>query len=183
MHPIFHLILRDSYAKLPDVVRRFHEARIGSFEGRAEVKGSVSTMARLWRNLIGLPHPAGDSPLTVRVLRTESQERWLRQFNDSQFSSTLTRVRSQNVLCENFGLFSFYFTLRAGSDRLHWTLQRWSFLGIPMLDGLGPDITAWESATPEGHYAFSFKVELPLIGMLVDYSGHLVIPPRTEAAH
>jgi hypothetical protein len=181
MHPIFQLILRDSYTKLPEVVRRFHEARIGSFEGRAEVKGSVSTMARLWRSLIGLPQPASESALTVRILRTESQERWLRQFNGAQFSSTLTRVRSQNLLCENFGLFSFYFTLRASSERIHWSMQRWSFLGIPMLDGLGPDISAWEGATPEGDYAFSVKVEFPLVGLLLDYSGTLVIPVRTEA--
>ena len=183
MHPIFQLILRDSYGKLPEVVRRFHEVRIGSFDGRAEAKGSASTMARLWRSLIGLPQPAADSALTVRVLRTETQERWLRQFNGNQFSSTLTRIRSQNLLCENFGLFSFYFTLRAGSERLHWTLQRWSFLGIPMLDGLGPDISVWEGTTAEGHYGFGVKVELPLVGLLLDYTGHLVIPLRTEAAN
>ena len=182
MRPLFELILRTPYQKLPEVVQRFHAVRLGQFEGRAEVRGATGFMAKLLRRLGGFPPPASDAALTVRVLRTEVQERWHRQFNSHQFSSTLSRINRENLLCENFGLLSFFFALRADGERIHWQLHRWSLAGIPMPDLLGPDITAWEGVDAAGNYCFAVTVEFPLVGMLMDYSGFLVIPLRTEAA-
>lgn len=181
MHPLFQLILRDQYQKLPAVIHRFHEARLAQFEGKAEVKGSNGFMARMLRKVGGFPSPASEASLTVKVIRTEVQERWLRSFNNTQFSSTLTRVNRTNLLCEDFGLFNFFYTLRVRNERIVWQLERWSFAGIPMLDSL-VEVTASEGVTPEGNYSFAVKMEFPLVGVLLDYTGWLVIPESRTAA-
>lgn len=181
MHPLFQLILRDQYQKLPAVMHRFHEARIAQFEGKAEVKGANGFMARLLRKVGGFPPPASETDLTLKVIRTEVQERWLRSFNNTQFSSSLTRVNRTNLLCEDFGLFNFYYTLRVRNERIVWQLERWSFAGIPMLDEL-VEVTASEGITAEGNYSFAFKLQFPLVGVLLDYSGWLVIPESRKAA-
>lgn len=184
MHPLFQLILRDQYPKLPPVVHHFHEARLAQFDGKVEVKGSNGVMAKLLRKLSGFPSPAaGELALTVKVIRSEVQERWSRSFNDGQFSSTLSRINRTNLLREDFGLFNFCYTLRVRNERIVWQLERWSFAGIPMLDEL-IELTAWEGANADGKYCFAVKVQFPLVGVLIDYSGWLAIPePRTAPAH
>jgi Domain of unknown function (DUF4166) len=171
-HNIFQLILREPYALLPSAVRHFHEARLGHFEGMAMVDGARGWLPSLLRKLNGLPTPASTATaLTVKVIRSEVQERWLRKFSTSQFSSTLTRINSGNLLSENFGLFRFQFSLSVRAEKIHWQLVSWNFAGIPMLDALGPTITAWEGVNAEGNYQFAVKVEAPLMGVLVDYAG------------
>ena len=171
---VFQLILRDQYTRLPDVVRRFHETRLGQFNGKATVKGVNNFMARLLRKLGGIPQPTeGETDLTVRVIRAEIQERWQRQFGDKQFSSRLDRVHGQNLLRENVGMCSYYFSLSVRGDHLHWQFERWDFMGIPMPEFFAPDIEARESAGADGRYQFAVTVEFPLIGVLLEYAGWL----------
>ncbi|HTQ99257.1 MAG TPA: DUF4166 domain-containing protein [Candidatus Acidoferrum sp.] len=174
MTNVFQLILRENYQQLPEVVRRFHETRLGQFSGKATVKGSTGLLARALRKLAGFPPPsANEMAVTVRVIRSEVQERWLRQFGDAQFSSALQRVNRQNLLCENFGMFSFYFSLSVRGDGIHWQFERWDFAGIPMPELLSPEVEARESVDADGRYAFTTLVEFPLIGVLMDYAGWL----------
>ena len=183
MHPLFQLILRDQYPRLPAVIKHFHEARLAHFDGKVEVKGSNGLMAKMLRKLSGFPSPAAaEVDMVVKLIRTEVQERWSRNFNNSQFSSTLTRINRTNLLREDFGLFNFCYSLRVRNERIVWQLESWSFAGIPMLEEL-IEVDAWEGATPDGNYCFAFKVEFPLVGVLIDYAGWLAIPaPRTTAA-
>ena len=170
---LFQLILRQPYQSLPPAVLHFHEPRLAHFEGKASVKGSQGLLARLLRKLGGFPAPAKDEvAITVKVIRSESQERWLRKFGDSQFSSALSRINSENVLSENFGLFRFKFSLSVRDNRIHWNPVGWSFAGIPM-DMFTPDVTAWEGVDANGNYAFAVKVDFPLVGVLMDYAGWL----------
>lgn len=170
---LFQLILRQPYQLLPPAVRHFHEVRLGQFDGKATVKGAQGALARMLRKLGGFPSPVTDEvSVTLKVIRSESQERWLRKFGGSQFSSTLTRINSENVLSEDFGLFRFKFSLSVRDNRIHWNLVGWSFAGIPMFDGL-PQVTAWEGANADGNYEFAAKVEFPLVGVLMDYAGWL----------
>ena len=173
MNTLFQLILRDQYRQLPAPVQHFHEVRIGNFTGKAVVKGANGVLARLLRRLSGFPAPAAETDLTVKVIRSEVQERWLRNFGGTQFSSTLTRLRRQNVLCEDFGLFRFSFTLSVRDEGIHWQIIRWNFAGIPMPDSVGPEVLVRESVNADGKYQFNVNVEFPLIGMLMDYSGWL----------
>lgn len=171
---LFQLILRQSYQTLPAALHRFHEARLGHFEGKAFVKGAGGGFAKLLRKLNGFPAPSAEElPVVVKVIRSESEERWLRKFGTTQFSSTMTRINSENVLVEDFGLFRFKFSLGVRGEQIHWTLVGWNFAGIPMLDALGPEITAWEGVDANGNYQFSTVVKFPLVGVLVDYSGWL----------
>ena len=173
MNNIFMLILREQYRSLPPAIQRFHEVRMGQFSGTAVVKGASGWLARAVRRIAGFPAPTGETPLTVKVIRSEVQERWLRQFGKSHFSSTLTRVFSQNVLCENFGMLRFYFSLSVRDGGIHWQLVSWNFAGIPMPDSFGPEVEVRESVNAEGQYQFSVLVEFPLIGTLMEYSGTL----------
>ncbi len=173
MNNLFLLILREPYHTLPQPIQRFHEVRMGQFTGKATVKGSNGWLARLVRRLSDFPAPAEATDVTVKVIRSEVQERWLRQFGSTQFSSTLTRVNRQNLLCENFGMFRFFFTLSVRDAGIHWQFVSWDFAGIPMPDSFGPEVSVRESVNQDGNYQLNVSVEFPLIGMLMEYSGWL----------
>ncbi|MES2603855.1 MAG: DUF4166 domain-containing protein [Pseudomonadota bacterium] len=171
---LFQLILRQSYQSLPPALQHFHEPRLGHFEGKAFVKGDNGALAKLLRKLNGFPAPSSEEmPIVVKVVRSESEERWLRKFGETKFSSKMTRISGENVLSEDFGLFRFKFSLSFREDRIHWNLVGWSFVGIPMPDALGPTITAWEGVNADGNYHFASSVKFPLAGVLVDYAGWL----------
>lgn len=182
MHNLFQIMLRNGYSQLPEVVRNFHEARLGHFDGEVEVSGGAGWGATFLRKLAGLPDPMPRAPAVVKVLRTEVQERLLRQFGPSQFASRLSRVNKQNLLREEFGLFTFYFTLSAGQQRIHWRCVSWSLAGIPMPDSLAPDVDAWEGADEQGRYLFHVAIDMPMVGRLLAYEGWLTIVTAKTAA-
>jgi hypothetical protein len=173
MNNLFQLILREPYRNLQPVVQHFHEVRIGKFTGKAEVKGANGLLARMLRKLAGFPAPAAETALTVKVIRSEVQERWLRNFGGTQFSSTLTRINRENVLSEDFGMLRFHYSLSVREGGIHWQLVGWNFAGIPMPDSFGPDVLVRESVNADGNYQFHVLVEFPLIGVLMEYSGWL----------
>jgi hypothetical protein len=175
MNNIFQTILRNNYAALPAVVRRFHEARIGSFDGYVDVTGAPGRLASALRRMCSLPQPGSNMKVNVKVIRTEREERWLRQWGDAQFSSTFNRVSKGNMLSENLGMLKFIFDLGATDEYLRWRLLDWSFAGIPMPASLGPEIDAFESVDENGNYKFSVKVSFTGIGELVSYEGYLEV--------
>lgn len=175
MNNIFQTILRNNYAILPPVVRRFHEARIGSYDGYADVTGAPGKLATTLRRLCALPQPGKQIKVNVKVIRTEVEERWLRQWGDAQFSSTLRRVSKGNMLSENLGMVKFLFALGANEEHLRWRLLDWSIAGIPMPASLGPEIEAFERVDDNGNYRFTVKVSFTGIGELVSYEGYLEV--------
>jgi hypothetical protein len=179
---LFHIILRNGYDTLPPVVQHFHEARLGHFEGEVVVTGGNGLLARLLRKLGDLPAPKGTTPLVFKIIRTEVRERWLRQFGEAEFASTFTRVNKQNLLCENFGLLRFYYTLNVKDQRINWHCVNWSLAGIPLPDGLSPDVEAWEGSSAEGRYQFKVNIHVPLVGHLLGYAGSLTVVTATTPA-
>jgi hypothetical protein len=175
---IFQTILRDHYNGLPEVVRRFHESRIASYDGTVNVTGAPGWMASRLRSLFSLPQPGENMKINVKVLRTEREERWLRQWGGVQFSSTLNRVRKGNMLSENLGMVKLFFDLGANDQFLRWRMIEWNFAGIPLPLFLGPDIEAFESADENGNYRFTVKVMYPGVGELVSYDGSLGVGER-----
>lgn len=171
---VFQLILREQYPHLPEVVRRFHETRLGEFTGKATIKGGKGLMVRALRKIGGFPAPAeGEVALKIRVIRSEVQERVQRQFGEVQFSSVFTRINRQNLLSEDFGMFRFYFSLRALRNGIEWQFERWDFAGIPMPELLSPDAEITETVGEDGKYTFAVLVKFPIIGILMDYAGSL----------
>jgi hypothetical protein len=171
---LFQLMLRNTYDLLPAVVRQVHEVRLGHFEGEATITGANTGLARLVRRLGGLPPPNGKTNLVCKIIRSEFRERWLRKFGAIEQASTLTRLGKQNLLCENFGLLSFYFTLAVQEQRLYWHCVGWSMAGIPLPDGLSPDVDAWEGCDEHGRYQFHVHIRMPLVGHLLGYEGWFV---------
>lgn len=183
MHNLFQLVLRSSYQNLPEVVRHCHEARLGHFEGEVEVSGSMGLLARLLRRLAGLPGPAARSAAVIKVLRSEVRERLLRQFGAAAFSTSLSRVHKQNLLREDYGLFTFFFTLSVREQQLRWQCVGWSMAGIPLPDSLAPDVDAYEATDASGRLLFKMAIEMPGVGLLLGYEGWLtVVTARTVAA-
>lgn len=173
MNNIFKAILRDNYLVLPEVVRRFHESRIGSYDGTVDVTGAPGWLATTLRSMFNMPQPGTGMKMNVKVIRTEREERWLRQWGDKQFSSVLNRVSNGNMLSENLGMTKLFFDLGANDQYLRWRLLEWSFAGMPMPLFLGPDIEAFESIDENGNYKFWVKVMYPGVGELVTYNGTL----------
>jgi hypothetical protein len=173
MITIFQTILRDRYQVLPAVVRRFHEARLGSFDGRVDITGAPGWLATRLRRLFSLPQPGNQLNMNVKVIRTETEERWLRQWGNVQFSSTFNRVRKGNMLSENLGMVKFFFDLGASEEFLRWRLLEWNFAGLPLPLFLAPEIEVHEGVDESGKYRFSVKVNYLGIGELVTYHGSL----------
>ncbi|AHD01491.1 NAD(P)-binding dehydrogenase [Leisingera methylohalidivorans DSM 14336] len=48
--------------------------------------------------------------------------------------------------------------------------------GVPLPQALCPQSVSTEFETPEGHLGFDISASLPRIGLLVRYSGYLVLP-------
>jgi hypothetical protein len=139
--------------------------------GTAKVERGASLLARLIGSVMRFP-PAGDYPVEVRFAEQAGRELWTRQFGAHAFSSEMGGTGA--LLSERFGPLHFFFALTVQpGGALAMELRRWTCLGVPMPRWLGPRIVAGESAEGK-HFCFDVTVALPLIGLVVYYSGRLL---------
>jgi len=89
------------------------------------------------------------------------------------------RGRSEGLLSERFGPFAFDMALIVDGAKLAFVVRRWSFLGLPLPAALAPGGASYEFAG-DGRFHFHVEIALPLIGLIVRYSGWLV--PSTQPA-
>ncbi len=181
--PLYRRLLGAAWDRLPEPLRRMHEPGGGMVaQGRATVEGAGNAAARLIARTFGFPPAGADVAVRVRFTPTAQGERWERDFAGWRFVSHQAegRDRSDRLLAERFGPFTFGLALVLDGDRLRLVPRRWSLLGLPLPLALMPGGEAFETVE-DGRFRFHVEIGLPLVGRIVRYRGWL--EPEAAPAH
>jgi hypothetical protein len=174
--PLYRRILGTAWEELPRQIREMHEVNSTmTADGRADVERGGNAVSRAIGWLFGFPQQGSDVPLRVRFVSDGRRERWVRTFGTRFFSSDQAegRGRSDKLLEERFGVFSFGLALVASPERLSFVVRRWRLLGLPLPRALTPFGNVYESVKG-GRFNFHVEICLPLIGLIIRYRGYLV---------
>ena len=169
---LYRRVMGAHYDRLPETVRRMHHVcGDGGASGEATVTGGKNVLARVIARLMRFP-PAGCHALHVSFAEHDGVERWTRSFGANSFTSQLSEHRGR--LVERFGPLRFLFDLPADESGLEMHIRGWSFLGLPLPLALAPRSRAreWQE---HGRFRFDVPIALPLIGLIVHYSGWLEV--------
>lgn len=168
--PLFAVPLGTAFDALPGPVRALHLAQgRRRYAGMVEVKRGSGLLSRLVASATHLP-PAGSGPLCVEIDASPDAERWTRFIGGRAMPSRLWR--DGDVLCERLGLATFGFRLEVVDEAIVWRVVRVSVFGVSLPARWFTGVGARESADGE-RYAFDVWASLPLVGLLVHYTGWL----------
>lgn len=180
--PLYQRLLGDAWTALPEPLQVMHGFK-GELtaEGAAAVERGPGLLSRLIAALVGFPRAGHDLPVKVHFRSCPEGEVWTRTFAGRSFSSVQTegQGRSERLLSERFGPFTFGLALVLDAGKLHLVVRRWSFLGLPLPAFLAPGGVAYEAAE-DGRFRFHVEIAHPLTGLIVRYRGWLA--PRGHAA-
>lgn len=174
---LFHEVLGPADAALPPAIRELHAINHARrWTGRARIERGNSLFSRLAGSFAGFPPAGEDVPVTVEMTRHGRTETWVRSFGARRFRSFLSPAGppGSGRIQERFGLMRFRIGLQVREGRLEYPVLSGSFLGIPWPAFLLPRSTTAEFVDPEGRACFSVRVDLPLGGHVVSYSGWLL---------
>lgn len=172
---LYKRVLGDSWNQLPLQIREMHEfSGAQTAEGSAEVTRGRNILSRLIGWVFRFPQQGRDLPVQVKFTSDGDRETWTRQFGTHSFSSHQVegKGRSDRLVEEIFGPFSFGLALVVSEQRLSFVVRRWTFFGLPMPTALAPSGNSFESAV-DGRFQFHVEICMPLIGLIVRYVGNL----------
>lgn len=121
--------------------------------------------------------PATDAAKTRLVITPFGRgERWVRSF-DGRVLTTTQREASEGGLIERFGLLELRFRLRVHEGALVYeqagaALRFWA-LSVPLPRWMAPCVAAREEAVGPDVTHVHVAVDLPVIGPLISYEGHI----------
>jgi len=174
--PLYRRLLGDSFASLPAPLQAMHSVGSGlTAEGVASVERGRGFLARIVAAVFGFPSAGQNVPVSLRFEPRSGAELWRRNFAGRSFSSVQSagRGRSDKLLRERFGPFTFDLALVVDEGRLDLVVRGWSLIGIPLPKALAPRGEAYEFAE-DGKFHFQVEIGLPGIGLIVRYRGWLV---------
>lgn len=101
-------------------------------------------------------------------------ELWTRTIGGRRLNSfqSLGKGCDQHLLVERFGVARVSIALVRDGSRLFFVPRRWSILKIPMPKFLLPTGESFETEI-DGQFAFDIPIRVPLLGLIVAYSGIL----------
>jgi hypothetical protein len=169
--PLYRRLLGPRFDGLPRRVAELHDVTaVSVWRGRADVERGRSPAARAVASLFGLPPAGRDQPLEVTFTPQGGTEIWTRRFGDAVFRSVQYERRGR--LRERVGPTTFVFALDVSPPGLGLVLEGVRFVGMPLPRLLAPKLRTLESEG-DGRYRFEVEAHLPLLGLVVRYSGWL----------
>jgi hypothetical protein len=183
--PLYRRLLGEAWDELPPALRALHDCGAGAqAQGRATVERGGGWISRLVGACFGFPAAGADIPVAVRFEPRRGGEWWRRSFGGRTFRSFHRegRGRSERLLSERFGPFSFGIALVLDQGRLHFVVRRWNLLGLPLPPSWAPGGDSWESAE-DGRFNFRVEIRQRWIGLLVAYRGWLEPDTRSQSSH
>jgi Domain of unknown function (DUF4166)/Saccharopine dehydrogenase NADP binding domain len=174
--PLYKRILGTAWEQLPRQIREMHQVMTTlTAEGRADVERGRNAASRAIGWLFGFPQQGRDVPLRVHFVSDGHRERWVRKFGNRSFWSDQAegRGRSDKLLEESFGVFSFGLALVASPDRLKLVVRRWRLFRLPLPLAFAPFGDVYEFVEA-GRFNFHVEICLPVIGLVIRYRGYLV---------
>lgn len=174
--PLYRQILGRAFDRLPPAVAAIHAGGAHTASGRAQIERGSGWLARVVAQLIGFPKAGEDVPVTVRFAAEGDREIWTRTFGGKSFRSILVegKGRDRHLLAEVFGPFRVLLALVPEGDRLRLVVRGWRFLGIPLPLFLAPGGETYEEER-DGRFHFHVEIGGPLTGLVVRYTGWLVV--------
>jgi hypothetical protein len=176
--PLYRRLLGARFDALPARVGELHDLTAPQvWAGRADVERGTSWVARAAARLLSLPPTGPDQALSVAFEPVAGREVWTRTFGRSVFQSL--QYERGGRLFERVGPVSLVFALDVSSTGLSLQLTSVRLLGMPLPRWLHPSVRTLESEH-DGRYRFEVESRLPLLGLLVRYSGWLERATATQ---
>lgn len=159
-----------AFGKLSPLLQEAHNGKV-KLEGSARVEQG-NFAARLLCRLFKFPHAANDVHLVVHCEHDAHSMRWQRYFNEQAMYSHFKRKRE--FLIEHLGPLALYLHAVEKNGELHYQFMHTRFFGLPWPAFFGPRIEAWEKEV-NGRYHFSVRVNMFPFGLVIAYSGELIV--------
>lgn len=168
---LYQHILAARYAVLPQAVQRLHavDSEI-HYSGRCEVKRGRGYILNLLADILSLPKAGENVDVNVHIKQQDDKEIWTRHFNGRRFRSM--QWYQNGLLYERLPFTTLVMKVAATPERLSLELQQVYVLGLPLAGVLKPKVTAVETQQLN-NFCFHIRVELPVLGLLVEYKGAL----------
>ncbi len=169
--PLFRRLLGNAIDALPPSLREAHDSSEDQrWSGRANIKASRNSLARLLCRMMRLPASGSDVCVTVTFERCGDGERWCRDFAGRRYESTLSERRG--LMVERMGLATNIFRVSVEDDALWLDLVGFHFLGVPLPSALRPHCHAREHEQ-DGLYVFDVPISLWWLGRIIRYKGRM----------
>mgnify|MGYP000179803321 CR=1 FL=1 len=173
--PLYRHVLGDAFQSLPPTVQAIHDNTTSDvWTGTASVRRGTNFLAKALCPIFGFPPTSPKTPVEVQFERKNGTEIWKRRFGNSAFRSYQKRGTGRNarMIVERFGPFSIALALELRDDKLYLISRRWTALGLPLPSVFLPTGDIYE-AEVNGTFQFNVEIRVPLIGLLVAYTGTL----------
>lgn len=152
-------------------------------EGFGTVTHGDNRASRLLARLLRLPGEGAERPLQVTFTSSEAGEILARRYADAELVSLQAPAGSAGtgLLAERFGPLSLILRLEPSAEGLAFSLLEARCLGLSLPRTLRPRLEAREFVEA-GWYRFFVRLDLPLLGRLIQYEGRLRRKPSASAA-
>ena len=171
MTALYRRLLGSEFDALPARVRELHDVEAEArWTGRADVTRGTAWLARSLATILSLPPQGADQPLSVTFTPKGDAEIWSRAFGRQRFISVQRAGGTE--LHETVGPVTLRMSLRPSAEALSLSMIGATALGIPVPRLLLPKISTREYEEA-GRYHFEVEAVMPVIGLLVRYSGWL----------
>jgi hypothetical protein len=169
--PLYRSLLGDRFELLPERVRELHDLTEQTvWVGRADVERGRSWVARTVADLLSLPPDGKDQSLGISFMPDNGREEWTRWFGTRTFGSV--QFERDGLLAERIGATCLLSAPEASEEGLAMRLHGVRVFGIPLPRFLHPRVRTFEREQ-DGVYQFEAEAHLPLVGLLVRYTGWL----------
>ncbi|MGJ8584304.1 MAG: SDR family oxidoreductase [Marinosulfonomonas sp.] len=173
--PLYRQVLDDAFQTLPAPIQAIHddtETRVWS--GTANIRQGTNVFAKMLCAIFGFPPTSPRTPVEVQFECKNGTETWKRRFGKHGFTSHQKRGTGRNthLIVERFGPISIALALVVRDEKLYLISRRWTFLGLPLPALFLPGGEIYE-AVQDGTFQFNVEIRVPLIGLLVAYTGTL----------
>lgn len=170
---MYEQVLGQGYSSLPLAVQRFHRLSGHTvLHGWVETQAPETMLARALAVCLGAPRSASSGQLRFELTSGFAEETWTRHFPTRTMTSCMRLVAGQ--VEESLGAARLTFNLVAAEDRLSMQLARMRFFGVPCPTWMMPRIVAEERGVDDQLH-FHITAELPFVGMVASYRGHLEV--------
>ncbi|WP_291735162.1 DUF4166 domain-containing protein [Leisingera sp. F5] len=175
MRDAFGDIIAAQELEVPPVLLRFHAQPPERSHGMVKVEGG-GRWARLLAGLAGFPPPMAETRFRLDVTPQGNGHVWRRSFRKFLTRSHLRYDPQKGRAVERFGLVELDLAVSVQQGAMVVSVEKARLFGLPLPQALCPQSASTEFETPEGHLGFDISASLPRIGLLVRYSGYLVLP-------
>jgi hypothetical protein len=158
----------NQYRHLSPIIRRLHEESI-KLQGTVTVKRGFG-LANLLCRLLALPESSKGAELVVKSIHKNGQMKWVRIFPDCTLVSKFENC--ENFFVEHIGPLELWMKLRCEEAALVYSLEKIKLYKVTLPRLLNPHLEANEAGSGST-YRFSVRVDLPLLGKLIEYYGEL----------